>query len=79
MAKPRRVAIDETAVKINGNWSWLYATIDLDTKLILDVALFERHGTGPAATFLHSVTEEHDCSEAVFLSDASAIGLPSIG
>jgi putative transposase len=70
MAKPRRVAVDETAVKINGKWSWLYAAIDLDTKLILDVALFERHGTDPAAEFLHGVTEKHDCSEAVFLSDA---------
>jgi len=24
-AKPKRVAVDETAVKINGEWSWLYA------------------------------------------------------
>ncbi len=35
-AKPSRVAVDETAVKINGEWSWLYAAIDLDTELILD-------------------------------------------
>lgn len=37
-AQPKRVAVDETAVKINGEWSWLYAAIDLDTKLILDIA-----------------------------------------
>ena len=41
-AKPSRVAVDETAVKINGEQSWLYAAIDIDTKLILDVALFGR-------------------------------------
>jgi putative transposase len=69
-AQPRRVAVDETAVKINGKRSWLYAAIDLDTKVILDVALFERHGTDPAAAFLHGVCEKHDCSDAVFLADA---------
>ncbi len=69
-AQPRRVAVDETAVKINGEWSWLCAAIDLDTKVILDVALFKRHGTDPAAAFLHGVCEKHDCSETVFLADA---------
>ena len=39
-ARPKRVAVDETAVKINGEWSWFYAAIDVETKLILDVALF---------------------------------------
>ncbi|UPM45225.1 IS6 family transposase [Halocatena salina] len=66
---PSRVAIDETAVKINGEWSWLYAAIDLDTKLILDAQLFGRHGTDPAAAFLHGLREKHDLSEAVFLVD----------
>lgn len=46
-AKPSRVAVDETAGKINGEWSWLYAAIDLDTKLILNTQLFGRHGTDP--------------------------------
>ncbi len=68
-ASPSRVAIDETAVKINGEWSWLYAAIDFDTKLILDAQLFGRHGTDPAAAFLHGLREKHDLSEAVFLVD----------
>ncbi|AAG20929.1 MULTISPECIES: IS6 family transposase [Halobacterium] len=68
-AKPSRVAVDETAIKINGEWSWLYAAIDLDTKLILDVELFGRHGTDPAAAFLHGLREKHDLSDAVFLVD----------
>lgn len=29
--QPRRVAVDETAVKLNDEWLWLYAAIDLDT------------------------------------------------
>lgn len=68
-AKPSRVAVDETAVKINGEWSWLYTTIDLDTQLILDAQLFGRHGTDSAAAFLHGLREKHDLSEAVFLAD----------
>ena len=68
-AEPKRVAVDETAVKINGEWSWLYAAIDIETKLILDVALFGSHGTDPAAAFLTRLDEKHDLSEAEFLVD----------
>jgi putative transposase len=68
-ASPSRVAVDETAVKINGEWSWLYAAIDIETKLILDVALFGRHGTDPAAAFLANPREKHGLSEAEFLVD----------
>ena len=68
-AKPSRVAVDETAITIDGEWSWLYAAIDLDTELILNVQLFGRHGTDPAAAFLHGLREKHDLSEAVFLVD----------
>ena len=49
--------------------SWLYAAIYLDTKLILNVELFGRHGTDPAAAFLHGLREKHDLFDAVFLVD----------
>ena len=68
-AKPKRVAVDETAVKINGELCWLYAAIDLESKLILDAELFGRHGTDPAAAFLHRLAEKHNLSETVFLVD----------
>jgi putative transposase len=32
-AKPSRVAVDETAIKINGEWPWLYAAIDIETNV----------------------------------------------
>jgi putative transposase len=67
--QPKRVAVDETAVKINGEWSWLYAVIYIGTKLILGIDLFGTHGTDPAAAFLHGISEKHDLSEAVFLVD----------
>jgi putative transposase len=68
-AQPSRVAVDETAVKINGEWSWLYAAIDLDIKVILDVALFGRRGIDPAAAFLSGLDEKHDPSDTVFPVD----------
>lgn len=76
-AQPRQIAVDETAVKVNGEWSWLYAAISTETKLILDIQLFNHHGTDPAATFLHGVTEKHDRTPC-FSSTNSAAGLPSL-
>jgi len=32
--------------------------------------VFERYGTNPAAAFLYAVTEEHDCTNTVFLAVA---------
>lgn len=59
-AKPSRVTVDETAVKINGDWSWVCVTIYLDSRLFLDVAVVGRRGTDLAAAFLHRLTEKHD-------------------
>jgi putative transposase len=61
------LAVDETAVKIIRVWSWSYAAIDTKTILILDVALFGRHGTDPATAFLHGTREKRDLSGAEFL------------
>ena len=47
----------------------MYAAIGIDTKLLLDVQLFKRHGTDPAAAFLHGIVEKHDCEDTVFLVD----------
>jgi transposase-like protein len=66
-AQPTRVAGDETAVPINGGLSWVYAAIDLDSKLLLGVDLFERRGTDPAAEFLGRFAEKHDLSDTAFL------------
>ncbi len=54
---------------MNGKWSWLYAAIDTETTLILDVALFSRHSTDPAVALLQKLREKHDFSEAAFLVD----------
>ncbi len=66
-AKPARLAIDVTAVKINGDWSWVYDAIGLDSWLILDVEIIGQQGTDLGAAFLHKLTEKHDLSETIFL------------
>ena len=68
-AKPSRVAVDETAVKIGTEQYWLYAAIDVETKLLLGAVVSERRGTDPAAEFLGRLAEKHDFSETTFLVD----------
>lgn len=38
--------------------------------MLLEVNVFSRRGTDPAAAFLHRLTEEHDVSDTEFLTDA---------
>jgi putative transposase len=68
-ASPSRVAVDETAITIGTQRHWLYAAIDVKTKLLLDVWISPRRGTDPAAAFLGRLAEKHDLSEATFLVD----------
>ncbi len=70
-ASPSWVAADKITAKICFEQSWIYDTIYLDTKLILDVALFRRRGTDPTAAFLHGLAEKHDFSVAEFLVDGA--------
>jgi putative transposase len=71
-AKPSRVAVDETAVTIGAEQYWLYAAIDVETKLLLGVHISDRRGTDPAAAFLSQLAEIHDLSDATFLVDGMA-------
>ena len=75
MASPSRVAVDEAAAKINGEWSWLYTTIESETMLILNVALFSQHGTDPAVVFLQKIHEKPISWAPGFSSINSAIVL----
>ena len=68
-AQPSRVAVDETAVQVGTEWYWLYAAIDLDSKLLLGMGLSQRRGTTPAAAFLRQLKQQHDLSDTDFLVD----------
>jgi len=69
-ATPSRVAVDEKQIEVDGEKKWLYAAIDTDSKLVLEVDVYSRRGTDPAAAFLHRLTEKHNVSETEFLVDA---------
>jgi putative transposase len=53
------IAVDETQIKIDGETKWLYAAIDVGSKLLLEVDVYSRRGTNPAAGFLYRLTEKH--------------------
>ena len=58
---------------LEGNGSrntWLSAAIDTESKLLLEVDVFSRRETDPAAAFLHRLTENHDVADTEFLVDA---------
>jgi transposase-like protein len=48
-ASPSRVAVGEKQIKVDGEKKWLYAAIDTESKLLLEVDVFSRRGTDPAA------------------------------
>ena len=65
-----RVAVDETQIEVDGEEKWLYATIDTDSKLLLEIEVFSRRGTDSTAAFLNRLTEKHAGVDTEFLVDA---------
>jgi len=70
-ASPSRVAVDEKQIEVDGEKKWLYAAIDTESRLLLEIDVFSRRGTDPAAAFLHRLTEKHDVADTEFLVDAA--------
>ncbi|MFA9416399.1 IS6 family transposase [Natrinema sp. HArc-T2] len=68
-AAPSRVAVDEKQIEVDGKKKWLYAAIDTESKLLLEIDVYSRRGTDPAAAFLRRLTEKHDVSDTEFLVD----------
>ena len=54
---------------------WLYAAIDVDSKVVLHARLSEHRGTDPATAFLRELKEKHRVSDAEFLVDG--MGYPT--
>ena len=66
-AQPSRVAVDEKQIDIDGEKKLLYAAVDTESKLLLEVDVVSRRGTDSAAAFLHRITRKHNVAETVFL------------
>jgi putative transposase len=69
--EPSRVAVDEKQITVDGETKWLYAAIDTDSKLLLEVDVYSRRGTDPAAAFLHRLTTKHEVNDTEFLVDGA--------
>jgi len=68
---PSRIAVDEKQIEVDGEKQWLYAAIDTDSKLLLEIDVFSCRGTDPAAAFLHRLIKKHNVAETEFLVDAA--------
>ena len=70
IAEPDRVTVDEKQIQLEEEWKvWLYAAIDVDSKVVLHARISRNRGTEPALTFLRELKEEHRVSDAEFLVD----------
>jgi len=48
MAEPSWVAVDEKQIKVDGEKKWLYAAIDTESKLLLDIDVYSCGGVPPS-------------------------------
>jgi hypothetical protein len=63
-------AVNEKQIGVNGERKWLYAAIDTDSRLLLEIDVFSRAATDSASAFLHRFTKKHDVSNTKFFVDA---------
>ena len=69
-AKPNRAAVDEKQIQLgNEQKAWLYAAIDMQTKVVLHARLSWHRGHDPAERFFNELKEKHRVSGAEFLVD----------
>ena len=65
-----RIVVDEKQIQLeNEQKAWLYAAIDVDTKVVLHARLSWHRGRDPAEEFLDELKEKHRVSDAEFLVD----------
>ena len=69
-AEPDRVAVGEKQIQLEEERKiWLYAAIDVDSKVVLYARLSRNRGTEPATTFLRELKEEYRIGDAELLVD----------
>ncbi|NUE03702.1 DDE-type integrase/transposase/recombinase [Halorubraceae archaeon YAN] len=74
--KPKRVGVDETAVKINGELCWVYNAIDLNLKLILMLNCSDNMALTRRLSFFNILLRNTVFERSFFSSTTSAIRLP---
>jgi len=67
---PSRQSYKQKQIQLeNEQKAWLYAAIDVDTKVVLHARLSWHRGRDPAKQFLDELKEKHRVSDAEFLVD----------
>jgi len=66
---PNQVAVDETMIRLNGDWYWLYISVDPDTNKVLHTMLLPTRNHYAAKDFIRGLIEKHDLDERLFLVD----------
>ena len=66
---PNQVAVDETMIRFNGRWYWLYMAVDPDTNDILHTKLQPTRNHYTAKDFMSELIEKHDLDNSLFLVD----------
>ena len=68
--EPDWVAVDEKQIQLKGEQNvWLYAAIDVESKVVHAARLSTNRGRDPAEQFLDELKKKHRVSDAVFLVD----------
>ena len=49
--RPKRVAVDVTAFNTHGEWSWVSAAINFETKMLLDIEVSADFASNPRRCF----------------------------
>lgn len=62
-----RAAVDDKQLEVGGKNKLNYAAIEIELRLLLEVYMFSRCRSDPAAAFLPNLTEKHDVVDAEFL------------
>jgi putative transposase len=69
--KPNQVAVDETMIRLNGDWYWLYMAVDPDTNDVLHTKLQPTRNHYTAKEFTQELVEKHNLDESLFLVDGN--------
>jgi len=67
-ATPSRVAVDEKQIEVDGEKKWLYAAIDTDSKLVLEVDVSAAAGQIPRRCFSTASPRNTTCLRRSFSS-----------
>lgn len=68
--RPDHVVLDETVIRLKGEYHWLYPAVDPDINDLLHVRLLPMRTQAAAELFLAQLEKRHDVDDATFFVDS---------